>query len=100
MQYNIIAHINFKETFMKQEIDKSKINGLLNVISRKIGVPPEKLKNELEEGKFDSALNAMNKNDAARFQQAVNNPKIVEKMMSSPQAKALYEKLSGGKKMQ
>jgi len=100
MQYNIIAYINFKETFMKQEIDKSKINGLLNVISRKIGVPPEKLKNELEEGKFDSALNAMNKNDAARFQQAVSNPKIVEKMMSSPQAKALYEKLSGGKKMQ
>ncbi|WP_295074972.1 hypothetical protein [Ruminococcus sp.] len=85
---------------MKQEIDKSKINGLLSVISKKIGVPPEKLKTELEEGKFDSALNAMNKNDAARFQQAVNNPKIVEKMMSSPQAKALYEKLSGGKKMQ
>ena len=56
-----------------------KISGLLKVISNKTGVPAEKLKKELEEGKFDSALSAMNRNDAARFQQAVNNPKIVEK---------------------
>ena len=79
-------------------IDSNKVSGLLNVISKKIGVPSDKLQAELEEGKFDSALSAMNRNDAARFQQAVNNPKIVEKMMSTPQAKALYEKLSGGKK--
>ena len=83
---------------MNNNIDMKKISGLLKVISNKTGVPAETLKKELEEGKFDSALNAMNRNDAARFQQAVNNPKIVEKMMSSPQAKALYEKLSGKKK--
>ena len=99
MQYNIIAYIVFKEINMNNELDPNKIKGLLNVISKKIGVPPEKLRSELEEGKFDTALSAMNKNDALRFKQAVNNPKIVEKMMSSPQAKALYEKLTGGKKM-
>ncbi len=76
-------------------IDPKKINGLLDAVSKKIGVPPEKLKKELEAGKFDSAISAMNKNDAAKFQQAVNNPKLVEKMMSTPQAKALYKKLSG-----
>lgn len=78
-------------------IDPSKIGGLINAVSKKLGVPPEKLKSELEAGKFDSALSAMNKSDAAKFQQAVNNPKLVEKMMSTPQAKALYEKLTGGK---
>lgn len=83
---------------MNNNIDPKKISGLLNAVSKKIGVPPEKLRSELEEGKFGSALSAMNKNDAAKFQQAVNNPKLVEKMMSTPQAKALYEKLSGGKK--
>ena len=83
---------------MNNNIDPKKISGLLNAVSKKIGGPPEKLRTELEEGKFDSALSAMNKNDAARFQQAVNNPKLVEKMMSSPQAKALYEKLSGVKR--
>jgi len=83
---------------MKNNIDPHKIAGLMNVVSRKIGVPPEKLRSELENGKFDSAISAMSPGDAAKFQQAVNNPQIVEKMMSSPQAKALYEKLSGGKK--
>ena len=78
-------------------IDPKKISGLLNVVSRKIGVPPEKLRAELEEGKFDSALSAMNQSDAAKFRQAVNNPKLVERMMSTPQAKALYKKLSGEK---
>lgn len=82
---------------MNNNIDSNKIAGLLNVVSKKIGIPPEKLRSELENGKFDSAISAMSPNDAAKFQQAVNNPKIVEKMMSSPQAKALYEKLSGKK---
>jgi hypothetical protein len=83
---------------MNSNIDPKKISGLLNAVSKKIGVPPEKLRTEFEEGKFDSALSAMNSNDAAKFRQAVNNPKLVERMMSTPQAKALYEKLSGGKK--
>lgn len=81
----------------KNSIDPNKLNGLLGVVSKKIGVPPEKLRSELEAGKFDSALSAMNQNDAAKFRQAVNNPKLVEKMMSTPQAQALYRKLSGEK---
>ncbi|MCM1314565.1 MAG: hypothetical protein NC040_10930, partial [Muribaculaceae bacterium] len=76
-------------------IDPKKVNGLLDAVSKKIGVPAEKLRKELEAGKFDSALSAMNKNDAAKFQQAMNNPKLIEKMMSTPQAQAIYKKLSG-----
>lgn len=76
-------------------IDPKKLNGLLDAVSKKIGVSSEQLKKDLESGKFDSAISAMNKNDAAKFQQAVNNPKLVEKMMSTPQAQALYKKLSG-----
>ncbi len=79
----------------KNSIDPKKLGGLLDAVSKKLGVPPEKLKSELEEGKFDSALSAMNGNDAARFRQAVNNPRLVEKLMSTPQAQALYKKLSG-----
>ena len=81
----------------RNSIDPNKANGLINAISKKIGVSPEQLRNELESGKFDSTLSAMNKNDAAKFQQALNNPKLVERMMSTPQAQALYKKLSGGK---
>ncbi len=82
---------------MKNNIDTKKMSVLLNVVSKKIGVPSEKLKKEFEEGKYDSAISAMSPNDAAKFQQAINNPQIVEKIMSSPQAKAIYEKLSGTK---
>ena len=39
----------------------------------------------------------MNQKDASKFQQALNNPKLVERMMSTPQAQALYKKLSGEK---
>ncbi|MDE7365275.1 MAG: hypothetical protein K2N27_10435 [Ruminococcus sp.] len=81
----------------KSNIDPNQLSGLLNVVSKKIGVSPEKLKSELEAGKFDSALSAMSKSDSEKFSQAVNNPKLVEKMMSTPQAKALYEKLTGKK---
>lgn len=79
------------------KIDPQKLNGLLNAVSKKIGVLADKLRSELEAGKFDSALSAMSGSDAAKFRQAVNNPKLIEKMMSAPQAKALYKKLSGEK---
>ena len=75
--------------------DKDKMNGLLQAVSKKIGIPPEQLKNELESCKFDKALSSMNKNDAEKFKTVLGNPQLLEKMMSSPQAKALYKKLSG-----
>ncbi len=73
------------------------LNGLLQAVSKKLGIPPEQLRQELESGKFDNALRNMNGADAQKFQQAIRNPQIVEKLMSAPQAKALYEKLTGGK---
>mgnify|MGYP003518128069 CR=1 FL=1 len=39
----------------------------------------------------------MNSNDAAKFQQVLQNPKLMEQFMSAPQAQALYKKLSGEK---
>ncbi len=80
---------------MANNIDPKQLTGLLNAVSRKIGIPAEQLRSELEAGKFDSAIAAMDNKEAARFREAVNNPKLVEKMMSTPQAKALYNKLSG-----
>ncbi|HRR77347.1 MAG TPA: hypothetical protein P5191_11130 [Ruminococcus sp.] len=81
----------------RNSIDPKKANGLINVLSKKIGISSEQLRSELESGKFDNTLSAMNKNDAAKFQQALNNPGLIEKMMSTPQAKSLYKKLSGEK---
>ncbi len=73
------------------------LSGLLGVVSKKLGVPPEQLRKELETGKFDSALQHMSSSDAQKFQQAIRNPQLVEKLMSTPQARELYRKLGGGK---
>lgn len=73
------------------------LNGLLQVVSQKLGIPPEQLRRELESGKFDNAMKNMSSADAQKFQQAIRNPQLVEKLMSAPQAKELYRKLSGGK---
>ncbi|MBR4319199.1 MAG: hypothetical protein IKP69_04010 [Oscillospiraceae bacterium] len=76
--------------------DMQNLNGLLQVVSQKLGVPPEQLRKELEAGKFDTALKNMTSSEASKFQQAVKNPQMLNKMMSTPQAKALYQKLTGG----
>lgn len=79
------------------KIDPSKANELLNVVSKKLNIPADELKKQLEAGKFDTALNNMNKNDAAKFNQIMKNPKMIEKLISTPQAQALYKKMTGGK---
>lgn len=81
----------------QNNFDPGQLQGLLNAVSKKIGVSPQQLRKELESGKFDSALSAMSPSESAKFQQAVKNPQLIEKLMSTPQAKALYNKLSGGK---
>lgn len=80
-----------------EKIDPKKSQELLNVVSKKLGVPPETLRKQLEEGKFDAALNNMGKKDADKLRQVMNNPKLVEKIISTPQAQALYKKLTEGK---
>ncbi len=77
--------------------NQNNMSELIKVISNKLGVPAETLENEFKQGKFDSALKNMKPQDAQVFNQVVNNPQMVEKMMSSPQAQALYKKLSGDK---
>lgn len=78
-------------------MDPQKLNALLQTVSRKLGMPAEQLRSELQAGKFDNAVKNMSQSDAAKFQQAIQNPQMVEKLMSTPQAKALYQKLTDGK---
>ena len=47
------------------KIDPSKANELLNVVSKKLNIPADELKKQLEAGKFDAALNKMSKSDSA-----------------------------------
>lgn len=79
----------------RKNMDPKQVSQLLQAASKKLGVAPEALKTELESGKYDQVLKNMSQKDSAMLQKVLKNPKMMEKLISSPQAKALYQKLSG-----
>lgn len=77
-----------------KNVDPGNLDALLKTVSKKLNMPPERLKSELEAGKFDNALNNMKPNEAEQFNKIMSNPKLLENFMSTPQAQALYKKLT------
>ena len=73
------------------------MDALVSAVSRKLGISPEQLQSELKAGKFDNALKNMKPAEEAKFRQILGNPHLLDKFMSTPQAQALYNKLTGGK---
>lgn len=82
---------------MNPNINPNSLNALLKIVSQKLNVPADVLKSQLEKGQFDAALNNMNSDEANKFRQIMNNPKMAEKIMTTPQAQELYKKLTGGR---
>ena len=80
-----MANINANPKQMEQ---------LLKIVSSKLGVSPESLRKDLENGTFDSALKNMKPAEAATFNKMISNPKLLEQFMNTPQAQALYNKLT------
>ncbi len=78
--------------------NNANVEALLKVVAAKLRMKPDVLRKQLEEGKFDEAIKNMNPKDAAKFQQAVKNPGMVEKMVSTPQAQEMYNKIVNNKK--
>ena len=77
-----------------KNVDPRNLDALLKTVSKKLNISPERLKAELEAGKFDNALNNMKPNEAEQFNKIMSNPKLMENFMSTPQAQALYKKLT------
>ncbi|MBE6837105.1 MAG: hypothetical protein E7509_03820 [Ruminococcus sp.] len=75
-------------------LNEKQLDALLKMASKKLGTPPDVLKNQLQSGKFDSAMSHMSPQQSAVFKSALTDPKIAEKMMNTPQFQELYKKLS------
>lgn len=76
-------------------MDPKAMQALLAVASRKLGTTPDVLKGQLESGVYDRALQGMPQNEAMMLQKALSDPKTAEKILSSPQARAIFKKLQG-----
>lgn len=72
------------------------LEALLNIASKKLNTTPQTLQKQLQDGTFEKALGSMPGNEAAMLRQALSNPKTAEKILSSPQAQAIYKKLNNG----
>mgnify|MGYP001119188965 CR=1 FL=1 len=72
-------------------MDPKAMQALLAVASRKLGTTPDVLKGQLESGVYDRALQGM----PMMLQKALSDPKTAEKILSSPQARAIFKKLQG-----
>lgn len=76
-------------------ISKNQQDALVAMTSKKLGVPEEKLKEELKNGTFDRLLSTLPKGDQQKLTAALSNPVTAQAVLSSPQAKQLMQKLFG-----
>ncbi|MGN0592147.1 MAG: hypothetical protein ACI4JQ_02740 [Ruminococcus sp.] len=81
----------------KTSMNPEQLNGLLKTVGKKLGIPPDQLRSALESGQLQEATRNMRPEDSKKLQSVLGNRAQMEKLMKSPQAKALYEKLTGKK---
>lgn len=81
---------------MNKPNNSPQMNALLQKVSGKLGIPAEQLQQELQTGKFDRAIAALKPQEQAAFRQVLADPKQLDRLMNSKQARALYEKLTKG----
>ena len=79
---------------MEKPKHSPQLDALLRAVSGKLNIPPETLRSQLESGKFDAAIAGMNPKEQSVFQQLLADPGRLSRIMSTKQAKALYEKLT------
>jgi len=64
----------------RKNMNPQQVDQLLQAASKKLGVPPEQLRSELESGKYDKVLKNMSQKDSAMLQKVMQNPKMMEKL--------------------
>jgi hypothetical protein len=77
--------------------NNDELEALLKVAAQRLGTNPDALKNEAESGKLSKLLGNMSANDVAKLEQVLNDKDAANKLLSTPQAQILLQKLLGGK---
>ncbi|RPF47957.1 hypothetical protein EDD70_0765 [Hydrogenoanaerobacterium saccharovorans] len=72
-------------------ISNAQIDMMLKMASKKLGVTPDQLKSQLQKGDLPQGLNAGN------VQQFLNDPKKIEELLNTDNAKKILKDLMNGK---
>lgn len=70
---------------------------MLEMLSKRIGTDPNKLRSVAQSGSVDELMRSMNPNDAMKIQNLLQNKTELERLMKTEQAQAILKKLSEGK---
>jgi hypothetical protein len=82
----------------KNKPTPEQLQALLQYASKKLGTTPEQLAQTVDSDAAKKLASKLSSVDSARFQEVVSDKDKLEKMLSSPQAQQLIERLMGGKK--
>lgn len=70
---------------------------MLEMLSKRIGTDPNKLRSVAQSGSVEELMRSMNPNDAMKIQNLLQNKTELERLMKTEQAQAILKKLSEGK---
>lgn len=65
------------------------IDSLLDTVSKKLGITPQKLREAMQKGDLSIALQNMSEKDAKKLKSILGNPELIKKMMNTAQAQEL-----------
>ncbi len=79
------------------EVSDDKLNLLINIVSKKMGMSPNTLRSKLEDGSFDNVVKNLSTEDAKKLENVVSNPSMVEKIITSPEVRNNISTIINGK---
>ena len=82
-----------------KDISPQKLDDLLKVASKKLGMDPEKIKMQLNDQEIASEIQSKTKGISnSQLKSVLNDPKTLEGILNSPKGRKLIEELLGGGK--
>ncbi len=67
--------------------------GMLKNVSAKMGISPSELEAQLQSGKIAELTRGLSQDDAQKLANALSNPALAKKILSTPQAQEILNKL-------
>ncbi len=77
------------------EFSEQKINMLLNIASKKMGMSPAALRAKLEDGTFDNIVKGLSEADAKKLSGIANDPNKVNAILSNPENAKKFSDMLG-----
>lgn len=70
------------------------VDSMLDAVSKKLGITPQKLKEAMQKGDISIALQNMPEKDAKKLKSILGNPEMIKKIMNSAQAQELKKSMN------